>query len=128
MFRYSSSIVPSGETSREKGRYTIPEVVVLVSVNTTGCESDSANAIELEKIITRVQIIDTLSFISFELICVIDGCTDTTETIVKEYMQRDSRVRYLKNDTTRGAAYSRNCGMEEANGTYIAFLDGKSSV
>lgn len=60
----------------------------------------------------------------FELICVIDGCTDTTETIVKEYMQRDSRVRYLKNDTTRGAAYSRNCGMEEANGTYIAFLDG----
>jgi len=56
-----------------------------------------------------------------ELLVVDDGSTDDTEAVVTGY--DDDRVRYVAHETNRGANVARNTGIEEAKGTYVAFLD-----
>lgn len=58
-----------------------------------------------------------------ELLVVDDGSTDETEEIVLAYAKRDSRVRFLRNQSVKGAAGARNTGMSSAKGRYVAFLD-----
>lgn len=62
------------------------------------------------------------TYINWELIIVDDCSIDDTDEIIKGYLI-DERVRYIKNDTNRGAAESRNCALREAKGRWIAFLD-----
>ena len=58
---------------------------------------------------------------NFELIVVNDGSTDNTEEIIEQY--KDKRIIYLKHDTNRGPAATRNTGLKKATGEYVAFLD-----
>ena len=58
---------------------------------------------------------------NWELIVVDDCSTDNTDEVVSSI--KDSRIRYIKNETNRGAAFSRNRALREANGRWIAFLD-----
>lgn len=56
-------------------------------------------------------------------IVVIDDCsTDNLEAVKAQY-EKDGRVRFLRNDRNMGAAASRNRGVKEARGKYVAFLD-----
>ena len=56
-------------------------------------------------------------------ILVIDDCsTDGTELTVMKYMESGS-IRYIRNENNVGAARSRNRGVKESRGKYIAFLD-----
>lgn len=64
----------------------------------------------------------------FELICVDDGSTDNTVSIVEKYMVEDHRIKLLKNDKRSGAAVARNKGIEKAQGDYISFLDGDDII
>jgi glycosyltransferase involved in cell wall biosynthesis len=57
----------------------------------------------------------------FELIIVNDASADQTEDIILSYT--DKRIRYFKNETNRGIAFTRNLGMEKATGKYIAVMD-----
>ena len=57
-----------------------------------------------------------------EIICVDDGSTDTSLEIMKEYQDRDGRVRIIT-ETNAGPALARNNGIRRARGEYIAFLD-----
>ena len=57
-----------------------------------------------------------------EIICVDDGSTDSSLDIIKEYLERDSRIRIIT-ETNAGPAHARNNGMRRARGEYIAFLD-----
>ena len=59
---------------------------------------------------------------NWEMIIVDDCSTDNTDEVVKPFL-KDSRIRYLKNETNRGAAVSRNKALQEATGQWIAFLD-----
>lgn len=59
----------------------------------------------------------------FEIIIVDDCSCDNTEEVIQEVMKEDKRVRYVKLDKTKGAAASRNNGVELSRGDYIAFLD-----
>jgi glycosyltransferase involved in cell wall biosynthesis len=63
------------------------------------------------------------SFKDWELIVVDDASTDNTKTIVDEYMAKDDRIRYYRNEKNLGIAKTRNRGLELAQGEYIAPLD-----
>lgn len=58
-----------------------------------------------------------------ELILIEDCSTDDTLALVQELAREYSCVRVLANPENRGVAASRNRGMEEASGEFIAFLD-----
>ena len=63
-----------------------------------------------------------------EIIIVNDGSTDGSEEIIKEYMKKDSRIIYVKNDKNQGLFKARLRGYEKANGEYIACLDSDDYV
>ena len=57
-----------------------------------------------------------------EIICIDDGSTDNSLSILNEYKTTDNRIKVLSQDNhTAGAA--RNLGMSLATGQYIHFLD-----
>lgn len=60
--------------------------------------------------------------VPLELLVIDDGSSDCTPEILSNYMQR-ADFRYLRNAHNLGAAGSRNRGVREAQGKYIAFLD-----
>ncbi len=57
-----------------------------------------------------------------EFICVNDGSKDNSLNILKEYAQKDKRVKIV-DQKNQGAGSARNNGLKIANGEYIAFLD-----
>lgn len=57
----------------------------------------------------------------FEIIIVDDGSDDDTEKEIKKLS--DSRLRYIRHDTNKGAAAARNTGIKASRGKYIAFQD-----
>ena len=57
-----------------------------------------------------------------EIICIDDGSTDNSLSILRRYEEMDSRVRvYTQNN--KGAGAARNKGIELARGEYFSFLD-----
>lgn len=57
-----------------------------------------------------------------EIICVDDGSTDSTSTILAEYQSKDSRIKVVMQEN-QGAGFARNAGMKIAKGEYYLFLD-----
>jgi len=60
---------------------------------------------------------------NFELIVIDDGSTDNTEKVVKEFREKDKRIKYIQYKKNKGAAVARNTGIKAAKGEYIAFQD-----
>jgi glycosyltransferase involved in cell wall biosynthesis len=60
---------------------------------------------------------------NWELIVVDDRSTDNTKKIIKSYIEKDCRIKYILNTQKKGPAGARNCGIYNSNGKYIAFLD-----
>ena len=58
----------------------------------------------------------------FELIYVDDGSKDDTLTILKEYAEKDKRIKVITQDN-HGAGHARNTGMKIASGKYVLVLD-----
>ena len=76
-----------------------------------------------DKINKTIESVLNQSFTEFEFIIIDDGSTDHTDEIVKKYMQKDKRVKYIKNDNWGGPARPRNVGIKKSTGVYVAFLD-----
>lgn len=64
------------------------------------------------------------SYEDFEIICVDDASTDSSLEILEYFTKKDSRIKVLKNDSNKGPGFSRNRGLDVAEGKYISFLDG----
>lgn len=62
------------------------------------------------------------TLVQIEIICVDDGSTDASLAILKDYEQRDTRVKVLHQKNLY-AGVARQKGMENARGKYLAFLD-----
>ena len=55
--------------------------------------------------------------------CVDDGSTDDSMVVLTTAAATDQRINVLHNDRNRGVAATRNRGVRESSGEYIAFLD-----
>lgn len=63
------------------------------------------------------------TYSNLELLIVDDCSTDNSITIIKQYQEKDNRVKLFENEINRGCAYSRNLALRKAKGEWIAFLD-----
>lgn len=70
------------------------------------------------------------TYTNWECIVVDDGSTDHTETLVKSYMAKDSRIRLYNRpaDRTRGGNAARNYGLEKSNGQLINWVDSDDKL
>ena len=57
-----------------------------------------------------------------EIIAVNDGSTDQSETIIKKYMQQDSRISYFYQEN-QGQSVARNLALQHTTGEYIYMMD-----
>lgn len=57
-----------------------------------------------------------------EVLLVNDGSTDDSLEILREYEQKDSRVKVIDKPNT-GVSLTRNAGIDVSEGEYIFFID-----
>ena len=57
-----------------------------------------------------------------EIICVNDGSTDNSLSILKEYASKDIRIKIIDKEN-EGLGYTRKVGLNNATGEYILFCD-----
>lgn len=62
------------------------------------------------------------TFEDWEAICVNDGSTDNSATILEEYSHKDGRFKVV-NQPNGGLSAARNTGLKAAAGEYVLFLD-----
>ena len=63
------------------------------------------------------------TFTDFELICVNDGSTDNSATIIQDYAKHDKRIRLLNLKQNSGFGKSMNLGIAYAKGQTLCFAD-----
>ena len=64
---------------------------------------------------------------NIEIVVVDDGSLDNSVEIIHDFMERDSRIRYLKR-INGGLGAARNTGIENSQGEYICFVDSDDWV
>ena len=62
-----------------------------------------------------------------EIICVDDGSSDNSLDILEEYQKKDPRILIIHQENA-GLSAARNCGMRNAGGEYIYFLDSDDYI
>ena len=61
-------------------------------------------------------------FTDYEIICLDDGSTDGTYKIIESFSRKSEKIKLLHH-SNHGVGYTRNRGLNEANGQYVLFLD-----
>ncbi len=79
---------------------------------------------------TLGKIVDYLKIKNFksEITVVIDGSTDSTIEVVREYERFVYKLTIIENETTMGKGYSVRRGMLESNGDFVLFTDADLST
>lgn len=62
------------------------------------------------------------SYKNFELLLLNDGSQDASDELIKDFVNKDGRVKHLSHDN-QGVSFTRNRGITESRGKYISFLD-----
>lgn len=68
------------------------------------------------------------SITDYEIIVIDNHSSDASIKIVKEFIQIDSRIRLLKNETNIGVPASRNRAISRCQGEIVIFLDNDTEV
>ena len=64
---------------------------------------------------------------NIEIIVVIDGCTDKTESICKKMSENDERIKVIVQENS-GPFYARKNGILNSNGDYLMFIDSDDMI
>ena len=67
------------------------------------------------------------TFKDFECICVNDGSTDNSLSVLQEYANKDNRIKII-NQQNKGLSGARNSALKIINGKYITFIDSDDFV
>lgn len=58
-----------------------------------------------------------------EVVCVDDCSSDNSADIIAEYVEKDRRMKSVRNERNGGLSYTRNQGLKVTAGEYVCFLD-----
>ena len=107
----SKSNLPIKKLILNNTEFIYPRVSVIIPVyNTENYISDCLDSL-LNQTLREI-----------EIICVDDGSTDNSLSILKKYAEMDNRIIILK-QKNKGGGIARNYGMSIAKGEYLSFLD-----
>ena len=67
------------------------------------------------------------TFQDFEVICVNDGSTDNSQSVLQKFRLKDNRIKIFTQEN-KGQGEARNTGLEHATGEYILFLDSDDTL
>lgn len=72
-----------------------------------------------------IEMVQAQTYSDWELLLVDDGSKDASVEVIESYLREnpDNRIRLVAKGINEGAALTRNRGIKEAKGRYIAFLD-----
>lgn len=96
--------------------HTIPEVSVIIPVYNA---ADTLERCLNSVVCSRVQ--------ALEIICVNDGSTDSSASILQNYSMKDARIKVLR-QANAGVSVARNLGLQHVNGRYLTFVDADDEI
>lgn len=67
------------------------------------------------------------TYTNFECIIIDDGSTDNSKLIINQYLEKDSRFKYL-HQKNEGLSSARNSGIKSSKGSFIQFLDSDDFI
>ena len=72
-----------------------------------------------------MEMVQAQTYTDWELLLVDDGSKDNSIDVIEAFLKEkpDDRIRLINKGVNEGAALTRNRGIKEAKGRYIAFLD-----
>jgi glycosyltransferase involved in cell wall biosynthesis len=88
----------------------------LISIITPSYNSEKFIGKTIESVLAQ-------TYQNWEMIIVDDKSTDNSLDIIKNYTEKDQRIRLIKLNNNAGVANARNKAILECKGDYIAFLD-----
>lgn len=63
-----------------------------------------------------------------EIICIDDCSTDGSLSILRNFEQKDSRIKVIALDKNHGVSYARNKGLDIMQGEYVSFMDSDDKI
>lgn len=88
----------------------------LISIITPMYNAQQYIAETIDSVIAQV-------YTNWEMIIVDDCSTDESPRVVREYVQKEPRIHYYRQEKNGGIAKARNTAIGYARGRYVAFLD-----
>lgn len=82
----------------------------------------------VEKYLERcLKSVASQTFKDIEIICVNDGSTDKSPSILEKFAQQDSRIQIISQEN-QGLSMARNNGLEKAKGEWTMFVDSDDAL
>ena len=91
-----------------------PKISIVISINNNA-----------DNLISTLLSIQNQDFDDIEILLVDDYSTDNSVNIIKELMNKDSRIILLQNEEKKGELFTKIKGVSNAKGNYVMFLENK---